>query len=244
MSILNDIVQGVRSLYRLLFPHICPVCRGVVEGEGQYICTQCWADAPLTGYEHLAENPVATRIWNIVPIERACSLLFYVHEGRWRNLAYNFKFRGLWRDAITAGRMMGDALEQSPLWGHIEAVVAIPLHSTRTLSREYNQSEYLAQGIAERLNIPHLQGVVRRTVNNRPQRQTPTKEERWDNVEGIFSVEKPERLQGRHILLVDDVFTTGATIISCCEAILRAVPDCHISVATLFASKQEVGIKD
>jgi predicted amidophosphoribosyltransferase len=140
--------------------------------------------------------------------------------------------------------MMGNILAQSPLWGHIDSVAAIPLHPTRKLLREYNQSDFLAQGIAQQLNIPHIQGAIHRTVNNRPQRQAPTKEQRWDNVEGIFSVAKPALLQGRHLLLVDDVFTTGATIISCCEAILRAAPDCHISVATLFASKQEVGIKD
>ena len=97
--------------------------------------------------------------------------------------------------------------------------------------------------MAEALGVEHLTGCLSRHTYNRPQVDTD-KDKRWDNVEGIFSVTHPERLSGRHILLIDDVFTTGATTISCGEAILRAVPDCRLSIATLFVSKQELGISD
>lgn len=243
MSILNDIADGTRSIYRLFYPRLCPVCQSPIESASQLICTSCLVDAPLTGFETLANNPVAERVWNMIPIERGCSMLYYVHEGLWRNLAYEFKFRGGWRRALQMGQMMGQILAQSPLWAHIDSVAAIPLHNARTLSRGYNQSEYLAEGIAKALNIKHIRGAIRRKVNNPPQRLAD-KELRWDNVKDVFEVSNPQALRGRHLLLVDDIFTTGATIISCGEAILRAVPDCHISIATLFASKQEVGIND
>jgi len=239
MSILNNIID----IFRLFFPKHCPVCLGHIDNESQLICTKCMVDAPLTGFENLANNPVAERVWNMIPIERGCSLLFYVHEGLWRNLAYEFKFRGQWHRALAAGRMMGQMLAQSPLWAHIDSVAAVPLHKARTLSRGYNQSDFLAQGIAESMNIKYLRGVLKRNANTPPQRLA-AKEQRWDNVKDAFSVARPELLRGRHLLLVDDVFTTGATMVSCGEAILREVPDCHISIATLFASKQEVGIKD
>ena len=241
MSILSDIRHGMESVGELFFPRICPVCGGRIEGPNQIVCTRCMVDAPLTGFELLADNPVARRAWNLIPIERACSLLYYVHDGEWRHLAHNFKFYGRWRWATDAGRMMGSMLAESPLWGGVDCVAAVPLHPLRRLQRGYNQSEYLARGVAEALGVEYLAGVLSRHTYNRPQVKT-SKEQRWDNVEGIFLVRHAERLAGRHLLLVDDVFTTGATMISCGEAILRAETDCRLSLATLFVSKQELGI--
>lgn len=243
MLTLDDIMRELRSVAELFYPHLCPVCGGRIEGDHQKVCTRCMVDAPLTGFEQLADNPVSRRVWNLIPAQRACALLYYVHEGKWRNLAHRFKFAGRWRYAVDAGRMMGSMLAESPLWGDVDCVAAVPLHTLRKLSRGYNQSEYIAKGVAEALGVEHLTGCLSRHTYNRPQVDTD-KDKRWDNVEGIFSVTHPERLSGRHILLIDDVFTTGATTISCGEAILRAVPDCRLSIATLFVSKQELGISD
>ena len=115
----------------------------------------------------------------------------------------------------------------------------MPLHLLRRLKRGYNQSEYLAEGIGRILERPvDPKAVVRHRYNDSQTRQS--KHDRWDNVKGIFRVRHPERLAGKHLLLVDDVFTTGATICACAEAILAAAPDCRISVATLAVSKHEI----
>ena len=127
------------------------------------------------------------------------------------------------------------------LYDDVEVVVPVPLHLRKRLKRGYNQSEYLAEGIAAELGV----GVDRRSVvrrRNNPSQALSRKSDRWANVEGVFGVRHPERLAGRHILLVDDVFTTGATIVSCAETILRSVPGCRISIAALAVSEHELGL--
>ena len=243
MLTLNNIAHTLRGIGRLLYPHVCPICGGRIEGDRQVFCTSCLVDAPVTEFEQLADNPVARRIWNFIPIQRASSLLYFVGDGDWRRLVYRFKFAGGWRYALIAGRMLGEAIGCSPIWSGVDCVAAVPLHRRRLLGRGYNQSEYIAQGVAEVLGVPLLRGALARQGHNPPQAQTD-KELRWENVEGIFEVTRPELLENRHLLLIDDVFTTGATLISCGEAILRAVPSCRLSIATLYVSKQELGIKD
>ena len=118
-----------------------------------------------------------------------------------------------------------------------------PCRSTgrKRLRRGYNQAEYLAEGIARALRTEVDRHSVRRIRNN-PAQALHRHAERWDNVEGIFAVRRPERLAGHHLLLVDDVLTTGATLLSCAETILRAAPDCRLSVAVLAVPQREFGL--
>ena len=117
----------------------------------------------------------------------------------------------------------------------------VPLHWRKRLRRGYNQAEYLAEGIARALRAEVDRHSVRRIRNN-PAQALHRHTERWDNVEGIFAVRRPERLAGHHLLLVDDVLTTGATLLSCAETILRAAPDCRLSVAVLAVPQREFGL--
>ena len=122
-----------------------------------------------------------------------------------------------------------------------EVLVPVPLHPARQRQRGYNQAEYLAEGIARALRAEVDRHSVRRIRNN-PAQALHRHAERWDNVEGIFAVRRPERLAGHHLLLVDDVLTTGATLLSCAETILRAAPDCRLSVAVLAVPQREFGL--
>ena len=112
----------------------------------------------------------------------------------------------------------------------VDIVVAVPLHPLKQLRRSYNQADYIADGVAERLERPRVRGAVVRVRNN-PSQALKRTDERWDNVAGIFAVRNAKALEGKHILLVDDVITSGATIGSCAEAILRAVPSAKVSIA-------------
>ena len=137
----------------------------------------------------------------------------------------------------------------NPLWERLSAlvpdtvdrIVPVPLHWRKRLRRGYNQAEYLAEGIARALRAEVDRHSVRRIRNN-PAQALHRHAERWDNVEGIFAVRRPERLAGHHLLLVDDVLTTGATLLSCAETILRAAPDCRLSVAVLAVPQREFGL--
>lgn len=236
MSILSDTWDDLRALF---FPPRCPVC-GRPLGDGmRTVCTRCRIDAPLTGYWRQFDNPLVRSFWGLLPVIHASALLFFSGGGGWRHLIHDFKYRGSWRLAREMGLWYGSELAECDWYRAVDVVIPVPLHWRKRLQRGYNQSEYLAEGIAEALGCEvDRRSVIRR--RNNPSQTHHTHEERWENVAGIFEVRRPERLRGRHILLVDDVLTTRATMVSCGEAILRAVPDCRISVAVLAASKRHL----
>ncbi len=224
------------DILSLFYPPLCAAC-GAALGQGERVmCTACRMDVPLTRFEGTEDNPVARKFWGLIPVVQASSLFFYAGDSPYLPLVLDFKYRGSWRLAVDMGGWLGEALAESGMYGDVDLIVPVPLHPLKKLRRGYNQSEYLARGAARRMGITVDARCVARTVNN-PSQTRKDKEQRWENAEGIFRVRKPERLKGKHILLMDDVLTTGATIVSLGEAILRAVPDCTISVATLAVSQ-------
>lgn len=238
MSILSEMIGDLRSLF---YPAVCAVCGGELPDGGRGICTVCRTDVPLTRFWEQADNPVARRFWGELPVVQASAFFYFVEQSGWRRAIHRFKYEGAWRLARDLGRWYGSYLAASPLYRDVETVVPVPLHRLKRIRRGYNQSEYIAAGIAEELGVPvDAKSLVRR-VNN-PSQTLRTEADRWRNVEGIFAVRRPERLAGRHVLLVDDVLTTGATVISAAGALLDAVPGCRISIAALAVSARRFGI--
>lgn len=233
---MNNPIADIISLF---VPPLCPVCGAILlEGES-CVCTRCKLTAPLTGYAHDVDNSLYRTFWGIVPIERASALLYFPsHESGWRRAIHDFKYRGYWRVARDFGEWMGHDLLASEVFLGVDVVVPIPLHPFKKLRRGYNQSDYIGEGLTRVLGVPLSVGNVVRTRHN-PSQALTRGSKRWDNVRDIFAVRHPEKLAGKHILLVDDVFTTGATIQSCAMAILRSVPDVRISIATLATAHRD-----
>ena len=235
MSILSDTVRGVG---RLLFPVRCPVCGGKMPPGSRVVCTRCRYAVPLTGFCYATYNPLWERLSALVPVEQASAFLYFIPGSGWRELIHRFKYDGAWRLARDMGVWYGHCLADSGLYDTVDRIVPVPLHWRKRLRRGYNQAEYLAEGIARALRAEVDRHSVRRIRNN-PAQALHRHTERWDNVEGIFAVRRPERL---HLLPVDDVLTTGATLLSCAETILRAAPDCRLSVAVLAVPQREFGL--
>lgn len=239
MSILSELAHDVAAL---LFPSRCAVCGEPLARGERSVCTLCRVTAPLTGYWREADNPVVRKCWGMVPVEQASGFLFFIPASGWRRLIHGFKYRGAWRTARAMGEWYGRHLAESGLYEGVEVVVPLPLHPFKRCRRGYNQSEYIAEGIAAQLGVPLDRGSVRRKRNTASQALKPRRE-RAGNVEDAFAVRCHERLAGRHILLVDDVMTTGSTLLSCAAEILRAAPGCRISIAALAVSQRELGVK-
>ena len=153
-----------------------------------------------------------------------------------------FKYRGAWRTARAMGEWYGRCLKESGLYDDVEVVVPLPLHPVKRCRRGYNQSEYIAEGIAAQLGVEVDRRSVRRKRNTESQ-ALKARRDRARNVEDAFAVVRPGRLAGRHVLLVDDVFTTGSTMLSCAGEILRSAPGCRISIAALAVSRHALGEK-
>ena len=160
MSILSELFGDAASL---LFPRRCAVCGEPLARGERTVCTLCRATAPLTGYWREADNPVFRKCWGLVPVERASGFLFFVRGSGWRRLIHAFKYRGAWRAAREMGAWYGRCLKESGLYDDVEAVVPLPLHPFKRCRRGYNQSEYIAEGIAGQLGVE----VDRRSVGRK-----------------------------------------------------------------------------
>ena len=243
MSIFCDVSAVLLDVASLFMPRTCLICgRPLLENEGN-ICLACRYNIPLTGFSKRKDNPVKLLFENIMPVESATAMFWFVGGTEWQRIIHKFKYHGRGFFAQKMGEWLGEELCDSGNFDGVDLIIPIPLHYRRRLMRGYNQSEQLALGVGRKMGVKCDFGVVRRCMYN--DSQTSKREsERWDNVEEIFEVCNVERLRGRHILLVDDVMTTGATMVSCATTILKACEgDVRISIASLAVSRRVVNEK-
>lgn len=207
----------------LFFPPRCIVCGRSLAPAEQYMCIYCRADFPYYGVVSIPHK------WrDLVLVEHLYALFEYEHGSPYRRLVHVLKYNRR-RDV---GVFLGRLLAEEYLRGcDFDCLVPVPLHPKREVKRGYNQSRVIAEGIQQVLSLPIEDGVLLRVVNN-PSQTKLKKRERADNVQQIFRVVDTERLAGKHVLLVDDVVTSGATIRECLLQ-LRTIPDVCVSVACL-----------
>lgn len=243
MSIFYDIAGVLRDAVSLFLPRTCLACgRKLLENEGD-ICLLCSYNIPLTGFSKNRDNPVKLIFENILPVESATAMFWFIGGTEWQHIIHKFKYHGRWFFAQKMGEWLGEELRDSGNFEDIELIVPIPLHYRRRLTRGYNQSEQLALGVGRKMGIKCNFEAVRRCMYNESQ-TFKSHTERWDNVEEIFEVCRVDELRGRHILLVDDVLTTGATMASCATTILKACDgDVRISIASLAVSRRVIDEK-
>lgn len=168
-------------------------------------------------------------------IDSAAAMLFY--DGYSRGMIHRLKYRGQWRVARSMGEIFGAYLHSSDIYSTVDIIIPVPLHPFRLLQRGYNQSEYIAQGMAHHMGIKVDSSILYRSRYTLAQARKSSVE-RWEGGHGLFAVKHAEAIRGKHILLVDDVYTSGATIFRCVEAIHRAQIDCKISVVALATPRR------
>ncbi|MCD7969895.1 MAG: ComF family protein [Alistipes sp.] len=237
----NGISAALADLCGLFFPPVCAACGRGVTREMGFMCAECRLDIPLTEYWKMPDNPVMDRFAGRLPVVQASAFIHYVHGSRYRELVHGFKYSGGWKSARDMGLWYGSCLAESGLYGEVDVVVPVPLHRRKLLGRGYNQAQYIAAGIASTLGVELSTGNLVRSRHGRSQTAVEG-HERWENVDGAFKVVKPQAFADRHILLVDDVLTTGATLTACGQAILDSVPDARISIAALAAARHPGGV--
>ena len=238
MSIFYDISTVLRDVASLFLPRTCLACgRVLLENEGS-VCLACRYNMPLTNFAKRKDNPIKLLFENVLDVESAAAMFWFVGGTEWQRIVHNFKYHGRWFFAQKMGEWMGEELLDSGNFDDIDLIVPIPLHYRRRLHRGYNQSEQLALGVGRKMGVECDFRSMRRCHYNDSQ-TSKSRSERWENVEEIFEVRRVEKLRGNHILLVDDVLTTGATMASCASAIVKACEgDVRISIATLTVSRR------
>ena len=230
------------ALLDLFLPRICHVCERKLLPQEQFVCTGCISRLPSTGYEKYWTNkdgvnsdlnPMEQRFAGQIPLERACAPFFYTRDSSLASLVHDFKYRGFSQLAVTLGEIGAKNLSASGFFADTDILLPVPLHWRKQMKRGYNQSEMIAKGISKFTGIP----VGRQLVAKRGHRtQTSlTSEQRIANTKGIFEVKNPETLEGKKIMLVDDICTTGATLLSASGAVMASVKNVRISLFTLGA---------
>lgn len=220
------------DLLHLFYPNLCALCqKPLVEGEEQ-ICLECLCDLPHTGYHRQPDNPVEQRLAGTIALEHGSAFLHYAKGGKTQRLIYALKYYDNPELGCLLGRQAARELlsDSSPLC-QADVLIPVPLHPRKERKRGYNQSERIAVGMGSVLGIPVRANHVTRTIQTDSQTHRSIYE-RWQNTCSIFKINQPDALENKHLLLIDDVITTGATIAACADA-LQTVPGVRVSVFSL-----------
>ena len=231
MNYLYDLWDDLLSL---LFPRICYACGNHLMRNEKIICTECYVLIPRTNYHLEDDNPVARIFWGRCRIERAAAFSFYNRDSRIRRLIHNLKYKGVQEIGPELGKMYGLVLMNSGFTRDIDLIIPVPLHPSKERIRGFNQSYLISLGISQVTGITVDSGSLCRVSSTSTQTKK-SRYERWKNVEGTFMVQDSSTVTGKHILLVDDVITTGSTMESCVNELLKS-EGVRVSVAALAVS--------
>lgn len=228
-SFFNDAIH-------LLFPHHCAGCGSDIIAHEHFLCLKCTNQLPHTGFEKIEGNPIEKIFLGRVNVLAASSQFFFSKGHLVQHLIHLLKYKGNKEAGEYLGAVMGRALLASGRFNNIDMLIPLPLFADKEFKRGYNQAEIICNGIQNATGIPvHTKNVIRK--RNTETQTHKHRIERWENVEGSFRVLHPQKLEGKNILLVDDVITTGATLEACSQALIK-IPGIELSIATLaIASK-------
>lgn len=223
-------------LLDIISPRCCVVCGRRLSISEEVLCARCHLHLPRTDF-HLSayDNEMARLFWHLIPIQRAAALFYFEPHAETANLIYTMKYQYHPEVGEVMGRLTATEFQQAGFFDEIDEIVPIPLARSRQRQRGYNQSMEIARGVSAVTGIPVLDKAVRR-LNFKGSQTHKGRWERQENVEEVFELTDPAALQGHHLLLVDDIVTTGATILACARELVKA-GDVRISVLALGFAK-------
>jgi ComF family protein len=221
---LNDFVA-------LIFPKICVSCGKSLFKNEQTICTFCAYHLPKTNFHLAVDNPIEKIFWGRVQLHSAAAFYEFNKGGKVQHLIHQLKYKGQKEIGNTLGKLYGFDLKLNDRFNTVNIIIPVPLHEKKKKKRGYNQSDCFAEGLAQSMEVDVDLKILYRIANS----ETQTKKSRfnrWQNVESIFKLNNTSTLEGKHILLVDDVVTTGATLEACAQVLLQ-IPNTKLSIVTI-----------
>ncbi len=217
------------SLCQLFYPRFCASCGAGFQGEEEVLCLHCLMALPYTGHYQAGDNAALQIFTGRISVERASSFLYFTRNGIVQNLLHQLKYKDRQDIGLFLGRLLGEELAKQDWFYDIDGIIAIPLHRKKRNTRGYNQADCVARGLSEASGVPVLKGILVRKRNTRSQTRK-TRLERMENMEDVFLLKC--KTAYKHILLVDDVLTTGATLEAGAKALLQNAGT-RVSIATL-----------
>lgn len=223
-NILNNILSS-------FFPKTCIGCSEKLMHQETHVCTKCFHKLPFTNFHEHQQNPAYNTFYGRIILENATALLHYKKKGIVQQLLHHLKYKGQEEIGTFLGTLLGNQLKDIPSYKNISYVIPVPLHKKRLRARGYNQVAKFAQQLALHLEATYTDTVLQKTTHTKTQ-AFKNRTDRWLTIQNSFEVTDYEILKNQHILLVDDVITTGATLEACANA-LQKTPNIKISIATM-----------
>jgi ComF family protein len=210
-----------KSLKHLIYPHYCLHCKSVFLDKDQLLCSTCTHELPLTKFEIIKDNTIEKLFWGRIKIEHAFAYGYFTKGGIFQYLIHELKYKGNIDAGILLGRLIGKCIKKSSYYKHIDILVPLPLHPLKLAKRGFNQAEIIAVGIAEETGLPIIKNIALRGKNTSTQ-TAKSRIERFENMRNVFYIKNIVAFENKHVLLIDDIITTGATLEACAATILEA----------------------
>lgn len=221
----------LKSIANLFFPKVCYACLNYLNDNENTICTNCRHDLPVTNFHFGDNNAVDKALYGRAKIENGTALLRFEKQGLVQQLIHGLKYKGYENIGFVLGNWLGAELKETNDYNAIDIVIPVPLHKKKLKSRGYNQVEKFGQQIAKALNADYIDDVLVKVTNNKSQ-STKGRLARWNNNEELFTIQNKTKIENKHILIVDDIITTGATL-EACISVLNQANNIKISIATM-----------
>lgn len=231
---IDRILTLLRDIADIILPRHCCICGRRLKAEEEQLCIKCWALLPFTNIHGEQGNGIERIFWGKIPIVRANALIHYQANNYTILPILQLKYANNAEMGIYLGQCMAEDLIDSEFFTAIDYLVPIPISNSRLKKRGYNQSEMLAKGVSKITGIPIATDLIIRKTDNATQTRL-TAQQREENVQNIFEIQRTEKIRGKHLLLIDDVITTGATILSCAQKLCE-VEGVRISVLTAYVA--------
>jgi ComF family protein len=228
-SFLPKLSSWIDPVFWLYFPKNCPACGRPLKLFGANICGRCSQNLPETHFFEAPNNPIEKIFYGRLPISAGAAAWYFHKNSALQALLFQLKYKSNKDVGLFIGKQMGALLAASERFSSIDALVPVPLHPQALSKRGFNQAALICEGIGQVWHKPVLTGAIARTKHTSTQTKQ-TRAERWDNMEDAFTIKDPTSINGKHLLIIDDVITTGATIEACGKTLLT-IKDVRVSVA-------------
>jgi ComF family protein len=225
----------IKDIIAIFYPEVCLCCYEPLTKNEKLICVFCRHELPFTNFSNEPNNLVEKTFYGRIPIEKATSLFYFFKKGTIQQLIHNLKYKNQQQVGELLGIWLGEEMLKSERFKTIDCIIPVPLHKNKLKKRGYNQVTTFGKSLSKKLNIPYYETILTRISSTKT--QTKRKRfDRWKNVQELFFVENPLILQNKHILLIDDIITTGATLEACYLA-LNTTKNIKISIACMAYTK-------
>ena len=225
----------LKNIYELFYQELCLCCNEALNIQESIICIHCRHDLPLTNFTSEKENLIEKAFYGKTQIEAATALFYFFKKGTIQHLIHNLKYKNQQQVGTFLGNWLGCELTNNSRFSTIDVIIPVPLHKKKLKSRGYNQVTTFGNSLAQNMKVPFQENILSRISSTKTQTKK-IRFNRWENVQELFFVENEKALENKHILLIDDIITTGATL-EACSITFSPIKKVKLSIATMAYSK-------